>query len=278
VSGSAFAALEERSFAGGMPFTSRSAQTCQTPFVRLALAFALALCWACTAGFAAESDPSSPATAEVVHTNSQDVIQAFSHLQEQLQATQLAIEQGRQETKAAAARTTDMFLRMLQTLQENNAAQRAQDLQASQKSNQRILLVTGSFAAMAFLTMLLIAYLQWRMGEGLARISIALPKALALDAGPAVPALGPVEQPSLPLIGEPEQPIRGTNAWEQTPHQTSKRHKATSRSIERRLFPNPGDAVRRRQFRAFRMALILGIMFSAVVGLVLYLMQLGPRP
>jgi hypothetical protein len=43
-------------------------------------------------------------------------------------------------------------------------------------------------------------------------------------------------------------------------------------SIEHRLFPDPGDSFRRRQFRALRAAVIVGVVFAAVIALLLYLM------
>jgi len=60
-----------------------------------------------------------------------------------------------------------------------------------QRSNKVILIVVGTFAAMGFLTMLIMTYFQWRTSSSLAGISAALPPALGLGPASAVPALGP---------------------------------------------------------------------------------------
>ena len=55
------------------------------------------------ASLGAESSPPPPASSRLEETNSPGLLRAFLQLQEQLQATQLAIEQSRKEAKEAAA-------------------------------------------------------------------------------------------------------------------------------------------------------------------------------
>ena len=67
-----------------------------------------------------------------------------------LRATQLAIEQNRLETKAAAIQNAEALSKGLQAIQQAFAAQRAQDLEAMQRSNKVMLIVVGIFGAMVF--------------------------------------------------------------------------------------------------------------------------------
>ena len=49
-------------------------------------------------------------------------------------------------------------------------------------------------------------------------------------------------------------------------------------SIEKRLFPKPEDSFRRRQFRAVKAALVVGLLVAAVLVLLLFLINAGHRP
>ena len=49
-------------------------------------------------------------------------------------------------------------------------------------------------------------------------------------------------------------------------------------SIENRLFPDPGDSFRRRQFRALKTAVVVGLICAAVLALVLYAMYSKQKP
>ncbi len=49
-------------------------------------------------------------------------------------------------------------------------------------------------------------------------------------------------------------------------------------SIENRLFPDPGDSFRRRQFRALKVAVIVGVICAVVMALVLYLLYSKQKP
>src|SRR5208282_2344667 len=108
--------------------------------------------------------------------------------------TQLVIEQNREEIKAAAAQSAETLSKALEGIQESFAAQRARVLEAMQQSNKLMRVVVGTFAAMGFLTLLMMSYFQWRMSKGLAEISAAVPAALGLGAGSAAGALGPARQ------------------------------------------------------------------------------------
>jgi hypothetical protein len=49
-------------------------------------------------------------------------------------------------------------------------------------------------------------------------------------------------------------------------------------SIENRLFPDPKDSFRRRQFRALKAALLVGLVCAAVVALVIYGLYSKQKP
>ena len=218
-----------------------------------------------------------PLGSQIEQTNAPEAIAAYSQLQAQLHATQLAIERSLQETKAAFAQNAEAWSKGLQAVQEAFAAQRARDMEVMQKSNQVMLMVGGALAALGLFFLLLVACFQWSMSRGLAEISAALPAALGLVRGPDLDALGLAEQATVPLLGsadphglphlEPNQP----GPPDLRPHRT------TRRSIGRMLFPRPGDSLRRQQFRALMFALLLGLIFAAAMALMLYLIYKAPK-
>ena len=167
---------------------------------------ALGLICCCLVCFGAEpgAEPGAPAGTAVRpdETNAQDTLRALLQVQEQLHATQIAIERNRQETDAAAARSAEALGTRLQGLEQALAAQRSQELAAMQSSNRVMLIVAGSFAALGLLAMLLTAYFQWRTVSRLAELSAALPLGHALGAGDMHHlALGPAQETNQRLLG-----------------------------------------------------------------------------
>ena len=152
----------------------------------------------------AESNTAALNLSPTEGTNFAQLVQTCLQIQEQLRATQLSLEQNRQETKAAAAQNAEALSKGLQVLQEAFSAERARELEMMQRSNKLILIAAGTFAALGLLAILIIAYLQWRTSKGLAQVSAGLPAAMGLGAGPAVAALGPTEQSNLRLLGAME--------------------------------------------------------------------------
>ncbi len=137
-------------------------------------------------------------------TNSVE-LRTYLQLQEQLHATQMAIERNRKEADYAAAQATEALGGRLQAIEQSLLLQRARELEAMQSSNKVMLLVAGAFAAMGFMAMLLMAYFQWRTVNRLAEISAALPAMnRALGAGRPIAALGPGDTQLIP-VGRAEQ-------------------------------------------------------------------------
>ena len=148
--------------------------------------------------FAAENEapaavapsPSVAGTNRPDEASVQDMLRAYLHLQEQLHATQISVEQTRKESDELAAQNARLLSGRLQAIEQSLAAQRAKELDAMQNSNRVILILAGVFAALGFLAMLLMAYFQWRTVGRLAEITAALPMARALSAPGPVAALG----------------------------------------------------------------------------------------
>jgi tetratricopeptide (TPR) repeat protein len=189
----------------GIGSQPRLAKNRRAPILRSLLAFALVLLSGLWTSPGAESSTPPLSPSQIEGTNLQQLLRTGLQLQEQLHATQLAIEQTRQETKEAAAQNAEAMSKGLQVLQEAFSAQGTRDLEAMQRSNKVLLLVVGTFATLGFLTLLIIACLQWRASKGLAEISAALPTAMGLGAGSVVAALGPAVQSNLRLLGAMEQ-------------------------------------------------------------------------
>ncbi len=188
------------------------------------LILALAFCTA--GGLGAESGAPSAAATRSDDTNVQDTLRTYLQLQEQLHATQLAIERNRKEADAAAAESAKAFAARLQGIEQALASQRAQELEAMQSSNKVMLIVAGLFAALGFLAVLFMAYFQWRTITRLAEISASLPFAHGAGAKSAAAALGvtdahllttgPAEQSSQKLLGTLEQLEKRLCQLEQT--------------------------------------------------------------
>ena len=183
--------------------------------IRLVVVSPLVLFAASWEGVGAESNPPPAAASQIQGTNSQEIVQAYLQLQEQLRVTQLAIGQNRQETKEAVAQTAEALAKALQTMQETFTAERARDWKAMQRSNSAVLIVAGTFAAIGLLAMLLMTYFQWRTSRSLTGISTAWDVSRGSGAASDVAALGPgdwrlapgdpVEQSNLRLLGALEQ-------------------------------------------------------------------------
>ena len=139
-----------------------------------------------------------PATAVISNapeTNSLE-LRTYLQLQEQLHATQLAVERNRKESLEAAAQTAEVLTTRLQGIEQSLGTQRARELDAMQNSNRVMLIVAGAFAAMGFLAMVLMAFFQWRTVTRLAEMSAALPAAgLGYNQKRAIAELGPGDSP-----------------------------------------------------------------------------------
>jgi tetratricopeptide (TPR) repeat protein len=130
---------------------------------------------------------------EVTDTNSSssETLRSYLQLQEQLRATQLALEHNRQETETLAAKNAEAVAARFKTIEDALSAKRADEIESmksSMASNNRMLItVAGVIAGVGFMVLLLTAYLQWRSVSRLAEFS-----AMVQGARAALPP-GPVE-------------------------------------------------------------------------------------
>jgi tetratricopeptide (TPR) repeat protein len=155
--------------------------------------------------FAGESDLPQTLATKSEELNAQETLRAYLQVQEQLRATQLAIERSRKESDEAAARNSETLALRLQAIEQSLASQRARELDAMQSSNRAMLFVAGTFAAIGFVALYLMAHFQSRTVSRLAEIAAALPSGRGLGAGPALAALDSGE-PHLLTVSPPGQP------------------------------------------------------------------------
>jgi tetratricopeptide (TPR) repeat protein len=151
--------------------------------------------------FAAETN--SIVSSQTPDATAQNTANGYLLIQEQLHATQLAIENNRQEAEAAAKRNADEMAARIETLEQTIATQRASDAAATQKIEQLTLLMAGVFGLVCVAVMLLMAYLQWRTVARLVALVAPSASALALDTR-TLPALATgvaVEQSNARLFG-----------------------------------------------------------------------------
>lgn len=129
-------------------------------------------------------------------TNANETLRSYLQLQEQLHATQLALERNRQETEALAARNAEAVAARFKAIEDALTTRRVTELEAmkgsmetlerSMESNNRMLMtVAGTIASVGFLVLLLTAYLQWRSVSRLAEFTATVQSARLALAAPS---------------------------------------------------------------------------------------------
>ncbi|HVU26757.1 MAG TPA: tetratricopeptide repeat protein [Verrucomicrobiae bacterium] len=130
----------------------------------------------------------------------QNTLNGYLLIQEQLHATQLAIENNRQAAEAEAKRNADELSTRIQTLEQTISTQRAHDAEANQKIQQLTLTLAGAFGLLCLGGMLVIGYLQWRAVTRLVALAVSRPTAMGAGNGHVLPSLA-VEESSARLFG-----------------------------------------------------------------------------
>jgi tetratricopeptide (TPR) repeat protein len=149
-------------------------------------------CWpapAASAADALETNAAATAVKAAEAVSTQDVLRAYVQLQEQLRATQLAVERTRQEAEAAATRNAETVAARLQLIGESLSFQRAREFEAMQNANHLMLVLGGTFACVGFLAMIFTAWLQWRATGRLTELAANFPAGRALGPGWNAPGL-----------------------------------------------------------------------------------------
>jgi tetratricopeptide (TPR) repeat protein len=171
--------------------------------------------------FADETNAPLPVVSGGVEaTNFQDTLRAVLDLESQLKANLLVIEQNGQEAREAADHNADLLSKGLQTIETAVADQgRAlsergeRELRAVQSSTKVLVTVGSTFAALASVAILMVAYLQYRMSKVWAGISNGLP-ASWLAGDPKVRELGPGESRAVGASTAEEVNLRLVQALE----------------------------------------------------------------
>ena len=103
----------------------------------------------------------------------------YLQIQEQLHATQLAIEQNQEAALETAQSNANVLAARLHSLEETFDKQRNSDADAARKTQQVTMLMAGAFGLIGLGVMLLMVYFQWRAFSQLAQISARQNAALA---------------------------------------------------------------------------------------------------
>lgn len=155
-----------------------------------------------------------------------EALRSYLQVQEQLHATQLALDRNRQETEALAAKTTAALEAKLKALEAEMNKQKSSELLAMQDAvtaNNRLMLkVGGAIAGVGFFILLVTGYLQWRSVNQLAEVSAQIQssrQALPLTTGsPALLGEGPLAQSQGRLFGALSQLEKRILQLENTAH------------------------------------------------------------
>ena len=100
-----------------------------------------------------------------------EVADNYLHIQEQLHATQLAIEQNQEAALEIAQSNAFALEARLQLLEQSVAKQHVSDAEAARKTQQMTMLMAAAFGLIGLGIMLLMVYFQWRAFSQLAQIS-----------------------------------------------------------------------------------------------------------
>jgi tetratricopeptide (TPR) repeat protein len=152
--------------------------------------------------FAEETN--SVATTAVSETMTQNVVNGYLQIQAQLHDTQIAIEDSRREAAAESKRAADALTARLQTLEDNLATQRANDMALGQKNQQVTLMLAIGFGLIVVASVLFMAYVQWRAVARLVEMSTLRPQDFSFSTGHGGPSLvsnAAVEQSTARLTG-----------------------------------------------------------------------------
>src|ERR1017187_1859147 len=121
----------------------------------------------------------------------EEVADNYLHIQEQIHATQLAIEQNQEAAMESAQSNANTLAARLQSLEQSVAKQRTGDADAARKTQQLMLMMAGAFGLAGLGIMLLMVYFQWRACTQLAQISSRQHAAIAnADTVPQLAAPG----------------------------------------------------------------------------------------
>jgi tetratricopeptide (TPR) repeat protein len=155
------------------------------------------------AGADTNAPPLAPKTASEDAEEARRSIQAYLQLQEQMHATQLAVQQAREEAEATARRNNEATAERLKLIEQSLSLQRDQEMRSLQSAQRLILNVAGAFACVAILALLGAGWLQLRAMNRLAEVAAALSTGAMLR-HPPEPAALPAGEAALTAVHEPQ--------------------------------------------------------------------------
>lgn len=121
--------------------------------------------------------------------NKADSFNELLQIRDQLHAMQLVIESNRLVAAAEAQRNAGDLSARMRMLEQTVAAQRATELEATQKAQRLMLILAGGFGVLGLTAMLLMAYFQWRAVTRLVELAALRPAAWSLEDQAASPLL-----------------------------------------------------------------------------------------
>ena len=139
--------------------------------------------------FAGETNSFALAPRASADQTAQDTLNAFLQIQDQLHNTRLLIESNRVAVAAEAQRNAANLNARLKTLEQTVAAQRADEIEATQRAQRLTLILAGTFGVVGLAAILFMAYFQWRAVTRLVELSALRPSAAALEDRAAPPKL-----------------------------------------------------------------------------------------
>ena len=117
----------------------------------------------------------APAQPSEESAEAQRALRSYLHLQEQLHATLLAIEQTRIENAQAARTNSEALAARLKLIEESLLQSREQQMESMRHSSRTMLTLAGIFVSVGFLTLLFMAFFQLRGMHRLAEIATGPP-------------------------------------------------------------------------------------------------------
>jgi len=192
--------MSAHSTAAGMPRTPNASRPRLRRFVCHPAGIILALVLMVPIWLRADDPPSQQAPAKPDDSAAQQAQRSYLQLQEQLNAAKLALERNQKEAELSATKDAEALSTKLQAIEQSLSSEQARELKAMQSSNRVMLVVAGSFAAIGFFAMVLMAWFQWRTVNRLAAISTGLPALRGVGPGAVLPALGTGETGSLEAV------------------------------------------------------------------------------
>jgi tetratricopeptide (TPR) repeat protein len=148
-----------------------------------------------------------PAPTNAVPETDPQLLRNFLVMQEQLRATQRAVEQARDEAQAESKRTAEIMAARLNLIEQTLNAQREQELDSLRRSTRTMLTVVGLITAAGFVAVLFAGFVQVRAMTRLAevseqlRLAFAAPRVGELTVGSSATGHDQIEFANANLLG-----------------------------------------------------------------------------